>query len=236
MPFVWSMGRKSWVFQEFTVRLQPDRLSGLFSLSASGCVHSTLRGVAGPLGLPPRGAMRGAIHALKYRGIDPVAMALAPTLVARLPSSATALIPVPRASSRRVRYGIDQGRTLARHVARLAGLPVVDALRAPPFRNSQLHRRTPDGPRFRLVKTVPHGAVLVDDVITTGATLGAAATACGTGREGGGDGHQVNLCLDWGCSLTSGSLPPFRAVAAQGCDQERGAHGDSGTRSQARCF
>ena len=84
--------------------------------------------------------MRGAIHALKYRGIDPVAMALAPTLVARLPGSATALIPVPRASSRRVQYGIDQGRTLARHVARLAGLPVVDALRAPPFRNSQLHR------------------------------------------------------------------------------------------------
>ena len=179
MPFVWSMGRKSWVFQEFTVRLQPDRLSGLFSLSASGCVIRLSERLLVHSAFLHEGAMRGAIHALKYRGIDPVAMALAPTLVARLPGSATALIPVPRASSRRVRYGIDQGRTLARHVARLAGLPVVDALRAPPFRNSQLHRRTPDGPRFRLVKTVPHGAVLVDDVITTGSTLGAAATACG---------------------------------------------------------
>jgi hypothetical protein len=66
-------------------------------------------------------------------------------------------------------------------VGRAAGLPVVCAL-APAW----WHRRrageagAPRGrPRFRARRPAPPGAVLVDDVVTTGMTLGAAAEALG---------------------------------------------------------
>ena len=124
------------------------------------------------------GAIRPAVHALKYRGTDRIAAVIAPRLVDLLPEDATALVPVPRALVRRMRYGVDPGRVLARAVAQAAGLPVVDVLRAPVHHRSQLTLRRWDSLRFRAVAQAPHRAVLIDDVLTTGATLTAAATAC----------------------------------------------------------
>lgn len=124
------------------------------------------------------GPVRAAVHALKYHGVDRVARVLAPSMAGLLPGDASALVPVPRSLLRRIRFGVDSGRVLAREVARTAGLPVADVLRAPVHHRSQLRLRRADGLRFRLVDRPPQGAVLIDDVLTTGATLGAASTAC----------------------------------------------------------
>ena len=108
-----------------------------------------------------------------------MAEVLAPALAGLLPGDASALVPVPRALARTIRYGIDQGRVLAREISRVAGLPVADVLRAPVHRRSQLRERRAEGLRFRPVGRAPRHAVLVDDVLTTGATMTAAALACG---------------------------------------------------------
>lgn len=124
------------------------------------------------------GPIRSAVHALKYRGADRIAVVLAPRLADLLPADTSALVPVPRALVRRIRYGIDPGRVLAHAVARAAGLPVVDVLRAPLHHQSQLRVRRAEGLRFRSVMQAPRGAVVIDDVVTTGATITAAAAAC----------------------------------------------------------
>ena len=125
------------------------------------------------------GAIRRAIHAFKYHGVDRSAEALAAPVAALLPPTTAALIPIPRSAIRRVRFGIDPGRVLARHVSRLSGIPVVDALRASVLHTSRLSRRADRPVRYRLAGRVPEGSVLVDDVVTTGETLNAAALVCG---------------------------------------------------------
>jgi predicted amidophosphoribosyltransferase len=123
-----------------------------------------------------QGAVPSAIHALKYRGVDAVVSVLAPPVAALLPPEASCLVPITRALLRSWRYGTDQAFVLARAVSRLTGLPVRRALRTPLRHRSQLVHRTT--PRFASRLVVPHGAVLLDDVVTTGATLMAAVAAC----------------------------------------------------------
>ncbi len=122
------------------------------------------------------GPLRRALHALKYQGVDTVAAPLALWLGALLPADATALVPIPRALARRLRYGADPGRSLAAAVGRRTGLPVVDVLSVPWTSPSQVRRRRA-GPAIKCRWRVPAGSVLIDDVMTTGATLLAAHRA-----------------------------------------------------------
>ncbi|HUG74328.1 MAG TPA: ComF family protein [Acidimicrobiia bacterium] len=130
------------------------------------------------------GVARTLVHRLKYEASPRAASVLAAMLAARLPPDASALVPVPRVIARRWRYGVDPGRELARALARRTGLPVTDPLRPALW---TARRAGPAGrrrgiPRFDTSGGVPAGAVLVDDVVTTGATLLAAANACGAAR------------------------------------------------------
>jgi len=127
------------------------------------------------------GTARLLVHRLKYGGHHAAAAVLAGAMAGRLPPGAGALVPVPRARLRRWRYGVDPAVELARALGRACSLPVVTAL-APEWwhrRRAGLAGARRGLPRFRLVRGVPAGAVLVDDVVTTGATLRAAAAALG---------------------------------------------------------
>lgn len=98
-----------------------------------------------------------------------------------LPSWAAALIPVPRVRWRRARFGVDPAVILAGLLARHTGLAVVDVLRPATVGPTHAGRgralRTP--PRYRLRHACPDGSILVDDVVTTGGTLCAAAATVG---------------------------------------------------------
>jgi predicted amidophosphoribosyltransferase len=119
------------------------------------------------------GSARLALHRLKYEGV----LALLPWFVdatcALVPADTPSLVPVRRALLRRWHHGIDPSWELARGIGRRLGIPVVDALKPAPWWPARAGsgRGTP---RFTVHGRVPKGAVLVDDVVTTGRTLQAA--------------------------------------------------------------
>lgn len=121
-------------------------------------------------------AARTLVRSLKYRGLLDVAGFFAAAMVPLLPTSVTALVPVPRAAVRRLRFGVDPAAELAAALGRLTGLPVVNALRAPVWwpRHAGRNRERRREVGFTGRMPVRSSAVLIDDVATTGATLSAA--------------------------------------------------------------
>jgi ComF family protein len=91
------------------------------------------------------------------------------------------IVPVPLSGRRRRERGYNQSELLAAELARLTGLPL--ERRALGRRHTQPQVRATGDARYRNVaevfrpgKNPPSGSVLlIDDVITTGATLNAAA-------------------------------------------------------------
>jgi predicted amidophosphoribosyltransferase len=122
------------------------------------------------------------VHRLKYQGLVEVAAVLAAFMIPLVPSGATALVPVVRARVRVVRFGIDPAVELAAALSRRSGLPLQNALEAPLWwpRHATRNREGRNPPRFRAVERAEPGAVLVDDVSTSGATLQAAFGALGS--------------------------------------------------------
>lgn len=127
------------------------------------------------------GVARGLVHDLKYRGLtrfaDLVVEIVAPR-VPRLP-----IVPVPRAWSRQIKYGIDPAREIGFRLAAALGVPLLDSLTAPVHalrRAGGDHSRPPPG--FRVRGSSEDLVLLVDDVVTTGATVRSAAKTLGMSR------------------------------------------------------
>ncbi len=137
-------------------------------------------GLIGVAGYVHEGPARLLVHALKYRGVVAAAGPLIEAMTDRLPSSATALVPVPRARLRVLRHGVDPALVLASGVAARTGLPVIPALRSRWWWRRHAGRSRSERAPVSFEPTseaVPGGAVLVDDVLTTGATVLAASVA-----------------------------------------------------------
>ena len=137
------------------------------------------------------GPLRSLIHLFKYAGMKP----LAPTLAAYLGRALAvdehydAVVPVPLHWKKRWSRGYNQSDLLARFVARKRGIPVWNALRRKRATATQAgltnagRRRNVAGAfvvkRSRRVaaKLTGKRILLIDDVMTTGATASACAAA-----------------------------------------------------------
>lgn len=138
------------------------------------------------------GTAGAIVHALKYEGWEQVADGMARRMArvswpADVVAERTALVPIPLARSRERERGFNQSRLLATVVARLWGIPLWDdVLRR--SRATRTQTQLTPSERARNVSSAfdidPGVAarlrgthlVLVDDVITTAATLNAAAS------------------------------------------------------------
>lgn len=124
---------------------------------------------------------RRLMHLMKYQGVITLAEMTSDRLAERLPS--LPLVPVPRAVSRRIRYGIDPALVIAQALAVRSGSPVLRVLRRPWHSRRRAggdHRRPVSG--FGVTSFEDPSVILVDDVVTTGSTLLAAVAALGPER------------------------------------------------------
>ena len=143
------------------------------------------------------GPARAMVRALKFRGATLAAGAMAAQVAAAAPAEVLArgaLVPVPLHDGRRRSRGFNQAELLARALGERAGLPVADCLRRHGPARTQVGRDR--AARLAGVegtiavergRRLPVRAILVDDVVTTGATL----TACAHALRGAGVARVV---------------------------------------------
>ena len=129
------------------------------------------------------GPARAAILRLKFSGWRTVADALASAMLAGAPPLAVdAVTWVPLGRRRTAERGYDQSRAIAAATARGLGVPMLPLLRrpvatAPQARRPAAGRRRAMRGAFETVGHAPPSVVLVDEVLTTGATASACADA-----------------------------------------------------------
>jgi ComF family protein len=161
------------------------------------------------------GPARRAIHKLKFSGWRGVGEALGRAMAATGAPAADAVTWVPLARRRLAERGYDQAKVLAAAVGRELGLPVVLPIRravatGPQARRSAAERRTamrgafaPNGRRC------PERVLLVDDVLTTGATAAACAVAL---REAGARRVFLLVAARAAPGGAPGGAPPARGT------------------------
>ena len=146
---------------------------------------------------PFSGPVRDALHAYKYRGERRLCAPLAHALASRWRAAGRGgdlLTWVPVHPSRHRERGFDQAEELARAVASELGLPVADCLTRQQRTTAQHalgreQRAANTGGAFVVPEparelVAGRWAIVVDDIVTTGATLGACATALLHGGAG----------------------------------------------------
>jgi ComF family protein len=131
-------------------------------------------------------AARDAVLALKFRGLSAVAPLMAASMAACLIDWAppiASIVPVPLSGQRRRLRGYNQSELLAKEVSRLSGIPLARRALVRRRSTSPQARLAGDARRLNVVgalgpgKGLPPsgGVLLIDDVVTTGATLDACA-------------------------------------------------------------
>lgn len=133
------------------------------------------------------GILREWIHLYKYSRIQPMARPLGDLLVQAVPPDEQydAIVPVPLHWLRQWRRGFNQSEVLARGLGHRLGLPVIAALRRvrstevqAGLSNTARRRNVAQAFRPRRGRAVDGKRILlIDDVMTTGATAAACALA-----------------------------------------------------------
>lgn len=156
----------------------------------------------------PEGVAGRMVHALKYEGWTNVADAMAARMArlawpADVVEERAALVPVPLAATRLRERGYNQSALLARGLASRWGLPVWEHVVERSRHTSAQARLTRAERLGNVADAFRHRAgaasllrgrhvILVDDVVTTAATLGACATALVEG------GARIISCVTFG--------------------------------------
>ena len=154
------------------------------SLSLAPAPIRMVCGVAVVGGYAHRGAAVSLVHRMKYRRDRSATRVLVERMASIIDTEPVALVPIPRAWVRRVRYGIDPALALATGLSAHMGIPLVESLDAPiwmsPHTGKAASVRFPRA--FDVRRRPPDGSMLVDDVLTSGSTIAAALAAIGEGE------------------------------------------------------
>ena len=192
----------------FLALLFPDRCAGCARFGSLFCpsCRAALAPYPGTLRRMPDGLsdvriayifqspLREAVHQLKYRRVrrvaEPLGLLMAEHVIAH-PVAADAVLAIPLHAARLAERGFNQAEALAREIARLLDLPLIDGSLAR-VRATGQQARLDARARAENMRGAfewrgappPRRLLLVDDVLTTGATMGACALAL---REAGAE-------------------------------------------------